>query len=246
MVDLLYCEILKLKRSKMFLFSIMGAAAAPVMCFIGCIKSKLQYYPDGIITFGKMFSETNLYTLVLVGVTLYGVITAYLFSREYTENTLKSILTIPVAKTKFFVGKHIVLFLWIMALTLISWLLTFILGVIVQLEGLDLRILFDSLGHYLSGGFLVYLLTTPFVLITLWFKNLVPTIIFSVIITMGNAAVLNDVDFVSLYPWSATYVIASGEVVTKYPLVDSYLVVFALSIIGFAASLAYFRKMDIR
>ena len=244
MVDLIYCEILKLKRSKMFIISFLGAAAAPLMCLIGCIKNKMLY-PEKIITFKNIFFESQMYFLLLVGVVLFGVITAYLFCREYSENTLKSILTVPVSKIKFLIGKYIILFLWTLSLTLFAWLLNLIFGLFLSLDGLSLKVIFDSLLESVKGSCMLFLATTPFVFVTLWLKNLVPSFIMSGIITMINIAVFNDSDVVAIYPWSAVYVIATGAV-TKYPLIVSVLSILIVSAAGFAAGLIYFKKSDIR
>src|SRR5699024_11363812 len=69
------------------------------------------------ILFKELFYNVNLYTVLIIGVPLYGVVTTYLFNREYMENTLKNILTIPVSRIGFIVSKMLLLFIWIMMLT---------------------------------------------------------------------------------------------------------------------------------
>ena len=49
LVNLLYCEFLKLKRSKMFLISVLGAMVAPIMVFAGLVKAKITE-PDKILS----------------------------------------------------------------------------------------------------------------------------------------------------------------------------------------------------
>ncbi|WP_442600580.1 ABC transporter permease [Paenibacillus sp. KN14-4R] len=243
MVNLLYCEILKLKRSKMFLISILGSIVAPLMCFVGSIKAKLDD-PGKIITYDNMFSETNLYTLLVFGIVVYGVIVAYLFCREYTEKTLKSMLTIPVSKVKFMLGKFIMLFGWIILLTLLSWVLTLFLCLVGPIEGGGSALVADYLIQFLLGGTFMFLALTPFVFLTLWLKNIVPPIIAAATITMVNAAISNK-DISALFPWTAVYNIATGGTIPDYPLAYSYLIVIAVSVIGFMASLIYFKKTDV-
>jgi bacitracin transport system permease protein len=124
-------------------------------------------------------------------------------------------MTIPVSKIRYITGKYLMLFLWIMVLTLISWGLLLVLGILGQLSDLNIGTLVLYLGRYLLGGFLMYLLTTPFVFLTLWLKNLVPSIILAAVITMVNVAIINDVDFVALFPWSAVFVTANGSIHTS-------------------------------
>ncbi|KZE80789.1 bacitracin ABC transporter permease [Paenibacillus elgii] len=243
MVNLLYTELIKLKRAKMFMVSLLGAVSAPIMMFLALLNMKSKK-PETPIEFEVAFMNTNMYVILLVGTLLYGVITAYLFHREYAEDTLKNLLTIPVSRVSLIVSKLILLFLWIMVLTLTIWLLTLILGLIGQFEGLTVALLFQSLKQFVIGGALLFLLCTPTMLITFLFKNYVPTIIFTAMITMANV-VLSESEYKALFPWSASYVIANGDFIPQYPPAFSYAVILAASLIGLAATIIYFKKVYI-
>lgn len=244
MVDLLYCEFLKLKHSKMFFISIMGAFVAPLMVFVGWMKLKIEQ-TGTVVTYDMLFSDTNLYTMLLFGIIVYCVIAAYLFSHEYTENTLKNILTVPVSKTKFILAKFIMLYFWIIGLTLITWATTLLLGIVGSADGFSRVAIISSFIEFIIGASLLFLSLTPFVFVTLWFKNIVPTIIFSAAATMINIALAND-ELAALFPWSAPQIIASGINISKYPLILSYISILIISVIGFAASMIYFKKQDIK
>lgn len=243
MVNLLYTELLKLKRAKMFLVSVIGASAAPVLMFIGFLNMKSEK-PETSVTYEISFYNTNMYVLLLSGTLLYGVITAYLFNREYAEDTLKNLLTIPVSRTSLLFSKLLMLLIWILALTLVSWGLTFVFGLIGGFDGLTIDVILYSLGRYLIGAVLLFLLSTPSVFITFWFKNYVPTIIFTAIVTMVNVALV-DKKYSALFPWSAVHVVANKAVVPEYPVLYSVLVILAASVAGLAATIVYFNKSDI-
>src|SRR5699024_12621527 len=102
----------------MFLLSIAGAAVAPLVVVVA------TYVNEPSILFKELFYNVNLYTVLIIGVPLYGVVTNYLFNREYMENTLKNILTIPVSLIGFIVSKMLLQFIWIMMLTFIVWSIT--------------------------------------------------------------------------------------------------------------------------
>lgn len=244
MVNLLYTEFLKLKRSKMFLVSIFGAAAAPFMCFIGYYVYIQNHHPGSTVEFNKLFSQTNLYIILMLGILLYGVITSYVFNREYMENTLKNLLTIPVSRISFIMSKLLILLIWIMTLTIVAWLLTLIFGLIGPFEGLSAKVLTESFKQYIIGGGLLFLLSTPTVLVTLLFKNYVPTIVFTSVITMINLAIW-DTQYSVLYPWSAGFRILENNFLQEYPPQYSYISIIATSIIGFTAIIIYFKKVDI-
>ncbi|MCZ8520903.1 MULTISPECIES: ABC transporter permease [Paenibacillus] len=243
MVELLYTELLKLKRAGMIPVSLVGAAAAPVMMFLGALDMKARR-PGEPVTFSQMFEETNLYVLLLIGTLLYGVITAYLFHREYAEDTLKNLLTVPVPRGNLMVSKLILLFFWIMVLTLTAWGLTLLAGLLAGAEGLHEEVLLRSLKQYAAGGSLLFLLSTPTMFVTLLFRNYVPTIIFTSVVTMGNVALANR-EYKALFPWSAVHVIASGGEAGAYPISSSYLAIVLTSLAGFLAALVYFKREDI-
>jgi len=243
LLNLLYTELLKMKRAHMVWVSIVGASAAPIMMFVGFLNT-ISKDPNASVTFELSFYNTNLYVMLLIGTLLYGVITAYLFHREYAEDTLKNLLTIPVSKTSLIVSKCLMLLLWIMMLTFVSWGLTFLLGLAGGFDGLTAEVILQSLQQYAVGAFLMFLLSTPTIFVTLLFKNYVPTIIFTAVITMGNVALATS-DYRVLFPWSAAHSIAYQAFVGDYPATVSYILVLLTSIAGFAATIIYFKKSDI-
>ncbi|MGG3871864.1 ABC transporter permease [Brevibacillus laterosporus] len=243
MGNLLYVELLKLKRAKMFFVSMIGAASAPIMVFIGFLNMKMKN-PHASVEFQEAFYNTNLYTLLLIGTLLYGVITAYLFNREYVEDTLKNLLTIPVSRTSFILSKLVLLLIWILLLTIMTWGLTLILGCIGQFEGLSTALLIQSFSQYIMGGFLLFLLSTPTMLVTFLFKNYVPTIIFTAVITMANVALANS-EYRVLFPYSVVHEVAINRFVAEYAPVYSYLSILLTSILGFIITTVYVNKVDV-
>lgn len=243
MVNLLYCEFLKLKRSKMLLISILGATVAPLMVFAGLIKAKITQ-PEMIITYRDMMEQTNLYMLMLFGITVYGVITAYLFSREYTENTLKSILTVPVSKEAFLSAKYLMLLVWMIILTGVAWVSTIFLAFIGNAGDFSETVITQSLKEYISGVLLLYLTMSPFVFITLWVKNLVTPIIAVATIVLGNVALSNE-NLAALFPWSSPYLIAGGDIKNlSYSIETSLIIIFIVFLTGVIASFYYFKRQD--
>lgn len=245
LVDLVYCEFLKLKRSKIFFICILGATVAPLMEYVEYLKFRADGI-DKVITYTGYFDAVTLYALLLIGLMVYGVIISHIFSREYTENTLKTILTVPVSKVKFIISKFIMFYLWTIILILVTWLTTLFVGAISGAEGLSANVLLHSLWNFCYGSTLDFLVLTPFVFITLYFKNMIPTIISLTAIVMVNIALSNESISV-LFPWYAPYIIVMKKV-GEYGYSSSipYLGVLIVSLIGFALSCFYFVKKDVR
>jgi len=249
LVNLLYCELLKLKRSKMLLISFLGALVTPSMMIADGIKIHYSK-PDTIITFADLYDSCSLYTMMLFGLIVYSVIAAYLFSREYTEKTLKTILTVPVSKLTFIISKFIMLFIWIMALTLISWASMFVLaalfGAAFEIAEFSTVVAVKYLGEMVLGGIFMFLTITPFAFLAIWTKGLVVPIITAAAIAMGNVALSNEA-LGALYPWTASLMLIRGEITqTGYPYLLVITLIAVVSIFGFLASIIYFQREDIK
>src|SRR5699024_3532979 len=138
LASLVFTELLKHKRSSMFLLNIAGAAVAPLVVVVD------TYANAPSTPFKELSYNVNLYTVFIIGALLYGVVSTYLFNREYVENTIKNILTIPGSRVIFIMSKTLLLFMWIMMLTMIAWFLTLFLGLLTQFDGLDISLLVES------------------------------------------------------------------------------------------------------
>ncbi|ANS37575.1 ABC transporter permease [Bacillus velezensis] len=244
MVNLLYAELLKLRRSAMLLISTIGASVVPFMVVVASYVQIKTENPAPVIKFHELFSNANLYTVLVVGVPLYGVVAAYIFNREYMDDTLKNLLTIPVSRINLILSKLLLLFIWIFFLTLVAWGLTLLLGVILQFPDLSQSLILKSFLHFSIGGILLFVLSTPIVLITVVLKNYVPTIIFTILITLINIMTANS-EHRGLFPWAAAGDISMNTLLPTYPPEYSYAGIALISILGFASLVIYFNKADI-
>jgi bacitracin transport system permease protein len=244
LANLLYTEFLKLKRSKMFILSVIGSAVAPLMVAAAMYIQMKTELPTIIAEFDVLFLNTSIYAILLISPPLNGVITAYLYSREYTEDTLKNLLTIPVSRVGLLLSKWVLLFFWIMLLTLETWVLALLFGTLGQFTGLSEAMVSQTLSQFAMAGMLSFLLTTPIVLITLVFKNFVPSIIVTIAITLVNVMLATS-EHRGLFPWVAALDIANGTLDPKYPPEVSYIGIAVTCLLGWIASIAYFNKADV-
>ncbi|MDP4098122.1 ABC transporter permease [Paenibacillus sp. P96] len=245
MVDLLAVELLKLKRSKMLLLSMIGAGLAPFMVVLAFYINRTSADASGEqAVFETLFYNTSMYTVLLIGVPLYSIVAAYLFLREYTEDTLKNLLTIPVSRTGLMISKMLLLLVWILLLSLVAWALTILCGLLGGFDGLSGALILDYLIKFAVEGALLWALTTPVILVTIVMKNYVPSMIAAISITMLNVLVFNS-EHRGLVPWTAAFDITHQSLLPLYPAELSYLSIAGVSLVGFASILIYFGKVDI-
>ena len=239
MLTFIQMEFLKLKRSKIFLLSLMGAVLPPLLMFIA-----VTAFDEGQ-SFETLFSNVNMYMSAMFAVLIFAIIISYLFGREYNEHTLKTMLTIPVSRGKFLISKYIMFLVWIVILTVATTLSTLIFGFIAGLEGFTLNLFVKSFAQLLFANVLLFLTFSPFVFISLLITNMVPAMVGGATLSLINLMIYGQ-NWAPFVPWVCPYLIASGEILEySTNIMVSYGVILATFLIGLAISYIYFTKKDV-
>lgn len=249
MLNLISCELLKLKRSKMVLISIFGVMATPCLMLIEALQTHFKH-PERIFTLTDIYDSSLFYMMLLVNIMVYVAVIAYMFSREYAESTLKTVLPIPVSRTRLLLGKFCTLFIWIVMLTLVTWGGVFVLSslyhMVFDLDGYSFFVALKWLLKFLLGSILMFLTVSPFAYIAQRTKGFVAPVIVSSAIVMGSVAVSNQ-ELGALYPWTATCFLVQGQIEsTGYPVWLSVSLILLVSAVGFVMDFHYFKKEDLK
>ena len=239
MLTFIEMEFLKLKRSNIFLLSLIGAILPPLLMFIAVFA-----FDEGH-TFELLFSNVNMYMSALFAILLYAIMISYLFGREYNEHTLKTMLTIPVSRGKFLLSKYVMFLVWILILTVVTSLSTMVLGFVAGLDGFSLKLFIDSFAQLLFANVLLFLTFSPFVFISLFITNMVPAMVGGAGLALVNMMIYGQT-WAPYVPWVCPYLIASGEIAEYSGSVTlSYAVILATFAIGLVISYIYFTKTDV-
>ena len=232
-------EFLKLKRSNIFLLSLIGAILPPLLMFIAVFA-----FDEGH-TFELLFSNVNMYMSALFAILLYAIMISYLFGREYNEHTLKTMLTIPVSRGNFLLSKYVMFLVWILILTVVTSLSTLVFGFIAGLEGFSLKLFIDSFIQLLFANVLLFLTFSPFVFLSLVITNMVPAMVGGAGLTLVNMLIYGQT-WAPYVPWVCPYLIASGEIAEYSASISlSYGIILATFAIGLIISYIYFTKTDV-
>ena len=239
MLTFIEMEFLKLKRSNIFLLSIMGAILPPLLMFIATFAF------DETQTFEMLFSSVNMYMSALFAILLFAIMISYLFGREYNEHTLKTMLTIPVSRGKFLMSKYIMFLAWILILTVVTSMSTMVFGFVAGLEGFSIKIVVDSFLQLLFANVLLFLTFSPFVFVSLLITNMVPAMVGGAGLTLVNMLIYGQT-WAPYVPWVCPYLIASGEIAEYSASVTvSYGIILATFVIGLIISYIYFTRTDV-
>jgi len=241
--NLIYTELIKMKRSKMFLISLLGALVSPVLTFFMLIGYNNQN-PDTILSFKSFFSQTHLFIVFIIGNMLFALITTYIFNREFEEDTLKNLLTIPVGRIKLIISKLVVLFGWIQIILIFAFISVFILGSIAGFEGINMSMIVNYIQKYIFTGLLLYLLIPSIILITILFKNYVPPLAFSIFVTMG-VVIFGQSKYLAFYPWGIPVLMTVDGQSIVYPIIYSWLIIGGLFVISLLINFIHFKNKDL-
>ena len=249
MLNLVCCEILKLKRSTIVLFSILGVLSTPFMMMVEALQTHFEH-PEKVFTLSNIYDSSLLYVMLLMNMMVYVAITAYLFSREYAEKTLKMVLPSPVSRMDFIIGKFLMLYIWTTVLTVLTWaailLLMLIYHGIFGLDGVSLIVAGEWLIKFLMGSVLMFLTLSPFAYIAEKTKGFVIPVIVSAVVVMGSATLCNQ-KIGALYPWTASFFLINGRIQsTAYPISMALGIIGLVSFIGFYSTFRYFYREDIK
>ena len=239
MLTFIEMEFLKLKRSNIFLLSIMGAILPPLLMFIATFAF------DETQTFEMLFSSVNMYMSALFAILLFAIMISYLFGREYNEHTLKTMLTIPVSRGKFLLSKYVMFLAWILILTVVTSASTLVFGFVAGLDGFSIKMVVDSFAQLLFANVLLFLTFSPFVFVSLLITNMVPAMVGGAGLTLVNMLIYGQT-WAPYVPWVCPYLIASGEIAEySASITVSYAIILATFAIGLIVSYIYFTKTDI-
>jgi len=239
MLTFIKMEFLKLKRSKIFLLSILMAALPSILMFIATFAF------DETQSFDALFSTVNMYMSALFAILLFSIIISYLFGREYNEHTLKTMLTVPISRGKFLISKYVMFLIWILILTVVTSLSTLAFGFAAGLSGFSLQLFINSFAELLFANILLFLTFSPFVFISLFITNMVPAMVGGASLTLVSLLV-NGQSWAPYVPWACPYLISSGEIADYgVSLMIPYGVILVTFIIGLAISYVYFTKKDV-
>lgn len=249
MLNLILCELIKLKRSKMIPFSIMGVLSTPMLMLLEALQTHFDK-PELAFTLADIYNNSVLYSMLITNMLIYVAITAFLFSREYLENTLKTIIPIPVSRSKLLIGKFCALLLWIVALNFVTWAGIFMVcglyHIIFTLEKYSFSVAIQWLPKYLLGGILMFFTISPFAFVAEKTKGFVAPVIGSAVIVMGSAALANH-DWGAFYPWTAIFFMVQGKINSNgYITALSIIIVLLLSAAGFVLTFYHLKTEDLK
>lgn len=256
-VSTFVAELLKIRRSKVFIASILFFAFVPLMMGLMFF---VQKHPEIAAKLGMIGTKATLLRLgkadwmaylgfliqgmAGVGLIGFGFIISWIFGREYVDRTLKDIVALPVSRTSIVVSKFLVVTLWSVLLMLVFWLSGFLFGKLIDISGWDVFSFSQITGVYLITSFLTILLCTPVAFFAGTSRGYLFPMSF-VILTMLMANFTGLVGLGPYFPWAipGLFSVPAGTEGMQLTI-TSYLILISTSGLGFFGTIFWWLFAD--
>jgi ABC-2 type transport system permease protein len=245
----LYTEALKMRRSKVPFFTALGFSFAPLVGGLfmiilkdpeaakdmGLISAKAQL-AVGTAEWATMFNLLSQATAV-GGAIIFGIFTAWIFGREFSDHTAKDLLALPTARETIVAAKFFLTAIWTFLLTLLCLGLGLLVGKLVVIPG-------ASVVDIVGSGLLTILLLPFVALVASVGRGDMPSFGW-IVLTVAVAQVAIITGWGDWFPWSIP-ALFSGAVGPRAEQLGahSYILLAVSSLIGLAATFWWWRAAD--
>jgi len=184
--------------------------------------------------------------IILLWPCLFGVFGSYIFCREYIENTYKNLLIIPVGRIQLAVAKMLVMFVSIMAMSLLTYILNLsgiFIGVTVTVPEF-----IEGLQVYLLSGLLMFVCILPVMLVSIIArKGFLLSICISIVYTLASFLASWVAPLAALLPIDVAWRIMDlkqFEMSYSFPRSVSYASLAIFTIVSIAGILYVSKKQE--
>lgn len=255
----LWVEAIKARRSKVLLFSLVFFAFVGVMMGLMAFVAMHPEIAGRSSTLGAKasvlpkadwphFLALLIQAILALGPLGYGVVTSWVFGREYADRTVKDLLALPVRRSTIVSAKFVVVVLWSVILAITFFGIGVVTGIVVGLPGLSPSLVWNALAPFSVAALLTILLCTPVAFIASAGRGYllaIGVVILLLIMTqlLGTAAPGMSIYF----PW-AVPALCSGVAGSALPPAGpvSWIILIITSILGYVGTAAWWELADQR
>jgi Uncharacterized protein conserved in bacteria len=165
MLRIIKTEFLKLKRFHILLIGLIGMTLPAILS----VFTQAVATPEattGNFDFSALFSSTIWNSTTIFMPVIFTLIGGYLINREYTDNTLKNILPVPLSFKRLLFGKLLAMGILSVLFGFYSYAVTLVVGLLFRISGLNAAVLFTGLLQMLGTAAFTYIAILPIIAFT--------------------------------------------------------------------------------
>ncbi|MDE6388530.1 MAG: ABC transporter permease [Lachnospiraceae bacterium] len=160
MRNIIKTELLKLKRYSVIKAGIIMTILSPLLSLFYSTANTGQTWTFDYYMQQVMISNCTLFFPIIIA-----LIAGYIITREYTDDTMKNIITIPIPYKQLLSGKLVVLLLLTICFSLVGCMIAFIINMIVGFPGADFGNIFNMFLRVIGANIGVYISVLPIILL---------------------------------------------------------------------------------
>jgi ABC-2 type transport system permease protein len=252
----LWTETLKMRRSKVPLFTAIGFSVVPL---VGGLFMIILKDPEAAKSMGLISAKAQLMVgvadwpaffniiaqaIAVGGAILFAIVTAWIFGREFSDRTAKELLALPTSREAIIGAKFIIIAVWTFTLSLFVFGFGLVVGHLVVIPGWSTE-LFQTAFVDILGSAVLTIALLPFVaLVASMGRGYLPAFGWT-IFTVAMAQIAAVTGWGDWFPWSipALFSGAVGPRAEQLGL-HSYVIIIFASMIGLAVTFYWWRNAD--
>lgn len=209
----MWAELLKVRRSlvpwvSLAAFTLAGCVGAffvfvwqdpPRARALGLLGAKAQLATGTADWSGYLALVAQI--VAVGGLLVFGVVTIWLFGREFSDGTLKDLLALPTSRSAVVVAKLLVGAGWCLALAAYLTALSLVAGLLLGLPGWSTGVIGRGVGTVALTAVLTVALTTAYALVASVGRGYLPAVT-AMFLTLFAAQVIAALGYGEWFPWS--------------------------------------------
>lgn len=183
---------------------------------------------------------------LVLGIIGSGIVTIWIFGREYSDRVIKDILALPVSRFNIVLAKTILTFIWSFLLLAAMFVISILTGKLVKLDGWTIQLFHNSLTVFFTSSLLTILLFTPVTFITCASRNqLLPVGFLILVILITQIVFIALPEITPYFPWAIPALIAKvAGPLSPEANISSWLILAFTVLSGFWGTVLWWRYAD--
>ena len=193
----------------------------------------------------KTFYDIMNLMIAIIGFLGFSVITTWTFGREYSDKTIKDIVSLPVSRSCIVIAKHIVIILWCIFLALILYLFSFIAAYFVGLNNFKTEIILSGFKTYILVVMMNIILVPVISFLSSYGRGYFLALGFIFLILLLTNFAINISENAKYLPWAIPLIYA-GSVLKEGISINfiSIVILLITCILGFISTIYFWKYGD--
>jgi ABC-2 type transport system permease protein len=192
------------------------------------------------------FLNLLIQTILALGPLGFGIVTSWVFGREFSDHVVKDLLALPVPRSMIVTAKFILVAAWNILLSIVLFSVALLTAWAVGIPGWSFSLAQDAFSTFFVSAILTILLVSPVAFVASFSRGyLLPIGFVILVLIMTQLVGMALPGAMAYFPW-AIPALCSGVAGSSLPppQLVSYLVLGFTSIAGFVGTVAWWDLAD--